>query len=297
MLTFMTEDNLKAELQRSPSSLFSRKFENDDTILHFLATLGTTRGSTSIARILELLLPRATLDDFQQKNAYGDTPLHRVISLGNNRVTREYLIPAFIQRAIELNYDFSLQNNLGLTVIHLAAINDHPEILSFLLQYPQLISIIDMSTASGSSALFYAINHEKFTQINILLDAGAHPLLPRDRPEKQPLNYLNKEIHECKKLIQDEQRGSDPSTLAYLKEKLAKYENCHVLMRHGLILKMPNNHNVMHSPWPAMFFNQIKQAVENNKKPSDFLVKNTTQQDHGSNPEPEEIEQNNCRVN
>jgi ankyrin repeat protein len=182
---------------RTNPDIIKEQDENGQTILHHAAHIGLGLGSNSASLILELLF-EAKGADFSIRDNNGDTPVHIAAKLCHDRSTCDFIFPNYISKASETGFDFSQLNNQGQAVLHIAARNTEYSFYVGDLMGRQRNNVetiiesvpnIDLNvlSSSGSTALFYALNHGRFYKAETLLKAGADPKCGSQdrRPEKQ----------------------------------------------------------------------------------------------------------------
>lgn len=128
------------------------------TALH-AAAQGTT------PEILQYLLELNCFADINIADNYGHTPI--MIAAQRNSDTD------ILEILIKNGADISARNNMGVSVLHFAALNEHEEIIKYILEN-KLYDNIDVTDNEGNTPLIYALVHSNNIKIIIsLIDAGA----------------------------------------------------------------------------------------------------------------------------
>lgn len=168
-------------------------------LAHYVAERGLTRKYFSA--IQEVLFTHGS--DFSIQDNNGDTPMHVMASNSEERAS-SYMFRDYIDHAARTHFDFSLLNNAGLSVLHLASISQYvnrtmglvmseDKNVAYILNAAQannLVINLDVLSRSGSTALYYLINHQRYDEANLLLDAGADPSLYGSK-DRDPLEMIN----------------------------------------------------------------------------------------------------------
>ncbi|KTC97715.1 ankyrin repeat domain-containing protein [Legionella erythra] len=173
-------EELKAALDANPN-LIKEQDEEGMTLLHHTARIGNVMGSTSASRILDVLFASEDLD-FTIKDNDGNTPLHTAAWGCNDRVTCQFVFPLFVTEASKRGFDFATLGQHGQTVLHIATKISYTGNFGRHNNVENVIGNaenpgINTLSSSGSSALYYAINHLHFDEAYSLLTAGANPLV------------------------------------------------------------------------------------------------------------------------
>lgn len=151
------------------------------TLLHHAASSGVTMGGNR-SSLIHYLLFNAQGQDFNVKDASGDTPVHRVGNYCTDKTTCFYVFPDYVRKAAELGFDFCTRGHKGYTILHLAAlkyylcgyrgrITNVSTVLHILNDYhiPNLKSVLDTMSDSGATVLFYCTNHFMLNRLLNLL--------------------------------------------------------------------------------------------------------------------------------
>lgn len=193
--------DLEIYLSKDPE-LINANDENQKTLLHHAATLGT-RVIESTASEIQQFLFEAPGIDFNIKDLNGDTPVHLAALYCQDRVTRQ-LFPNFLRQAISRGFDCSIKGKKGYTILHLAALNSQdnhtiPTTLAILFKnnIPNLQSLFNAQSDSGATALYYCISRNSLEDVEMLLKAGAAPLLcgNEKRSPLAAMSELKKQLH------------------------------------------------------------------------------------------------------
>lgn len=103
------------------------------------------------------------------------------------------------------NFDFSTLNNQGQAVIHIAVRTKYDRdvfpkyaIKEYLANAPN--TNLDILSSSGSTAFYYAINHQLLTEANMLLDAGANPSI-FGSPDRNPFKEIEQPLKAIEKML------------------------------------------------------------------------------------------------
>ncbi|MET3106201.1 ankyrin repeat protein [Oxalobacteraceae bacterium GrIS 2.11] len=190
-------------LRKHPERL-NEQDERGMTILHHSASIGIMMGSNSASLIHQLLF-NADGIDFTIKDENGNTPVHIAGCYAEDRVTCDYIFPNFVRKAISLGFDCTTRGVKGLTILHLSALNAYTdswfrgrrENLSHILailkenKIPNLKAVLDTLSDSGSTALYYCVNHLLLKEARELLEAGADPQLC-GAPDRNPVNEVGR---------------------------------------------------------------------------------------------------------
>lgn len=210
---------------RNNPKLINEQDELGKTILHYAAEMGLRMGSNSGSLILYLLFNTDPKADFSIKDKEGNTPVHIAASRCDDEVTCFFVFPNFVKHAAENGFNFSILNNNGHAVIHLAALlgyvnypSRYNTIEKFLDNCFQ--SDIDILSSAGGTAFFYAINNCRLVEAHALLDAGADPLL-FGTSDCNPLKMVDefiasatKDLFKCKALIEETKQKPKASCLS-----------------------------------------------------------------------------------
>ncbi|MDX1838599.1 hypothetical protein DIZ81_11575 [Legionella taurinensis] len=171
---------LKAALESNPN-LINEQDEDGLTLLHHAAQIGNYMGSTSASKILDVLFANENLD-FTIKDKAGNTAVHVAAWCCEDRVTCQYVFPSFVTEAAKRGFDFATLSQQGQTVLHIATRTSYTSRTGRINNVDNVINNaanpgINALSSSGSTALYYAINHLHFDEAYSLLAAGANPLV------------------------------------------------------------------------------------------------------------------------
>lgn len=173
-------DELKAALNANPA-LINEQDEEGMTLLHHAAQIGHVMGSSSANKILDVLFASNDLD-FTIKDNAGNPPVH-VAALGcEDRVTCEYVFPAFVHEAAKRGFDFATLNQDGLSVLHIATMTSYEGKGSRINNVEQVLDNapdpkLNTLSSDHCTAFYYAVHNLLFDEATALLAAGANPLL------------------------------------------------------------------------------------------------------------------------
>ena len=198
-LALWSVDELKSALKENPN-LINEQDENGMTILHYAAKIGFTLVSTSAREILNELFNSQNLD-FTIKNKSENTPLHLAALCCEDRVTCEFVFPAFVKEAARRGFDFSTLGQQGQSVLHIATRTSYTDARGIFGRINNVLNVLknaanpglDVISSSGSTAFYYAVNFCHFAEANALLDAGANPMLYGNK-ERDPLSMIDQHL-------------------------------------------------------------------------------------------------------
>ncbi|HEX2548991.1 MAG TPA: ankyrin repeat domain-containing protein, partial [Gammaproteobacteria bacterium] len=195
--------DLYIALRKKPI-LIQEKDSKDQTLLHHAARVGHDMDSMGASLILFLLLSSPNLD-FNIKDKNGNTPLHIAALNSNEPITCKYIFPNFLRTAFIAEFDFDTLNNQGQTILHIAArttfenINNVEQVLNCVPNIP-----LNTLSTSGSTALYYALNHLRLKEAHTLLEHNANPKIfgkDSEGQERNPWDMVNQHIEMiCEKL-------------------------------------------------------------------------------------------------
>ena len=199
------DEALKQRFFNDPDCMIARG-DNEETILHYAVSIGSVYGTGDTHTFLESLLNKPGVD-LSLKDNNGNTAVHiAALSIEDDRVILETVFPMYVKKAEELGFDFSTQNARGLTVLHLATITSRTH---FILGRKNGVNAvlentknpaIDTLSNSGSTALYYAINHSFIDDAHRLLDAGADPK-KFGAPDRDPFLQIEQKLEEAQQLL------------------------------------------------------------------------------------------------
>jgi len=236
-------DDLYIHLRTQPGRI-NEQDEEGMTLLHHAASIGLMMGSNSAAQVHQLLFDTPGIN-FNLKDSNGNTAVHVAAHHAWDRVTCRYIFPNYVRKAIEQGFDFSTRGRHGYTVMHLAALHAYrnpllgrdknlSNILTILIghQIPNLKSVLNALSDSGSTAIFYAINRLSFDEALALLEAGADPELCGSSA-RTPMIQIARFKEECRK----QEAGSDPAAAQRLEKTLQQLSEFEALLEKHIALK------------------------------------------------------------
>lgn len=190
-------NSLKSALTSDPF-LLQAYDENQQTFLHHFVQESVHHDFGLVIDQRELLR-NVTQFDFATKDKMQNTPLHTAAWHGGVDNIASLLFPFLLKKAEEQHFDFSMQGEFGLTVLHVAAKiraggdPEHNNIKAILdnVKDPAL----NVFSQEGASAFYYALASENFVEARALLAAGANPLLASS-PEFHPIQFIANRIDE-----------------------------------------------------------------------------------------------------
>lgn len=224
LLCFPAE--LELALKENPDFI-TELDENGETFLHHVARMGCLMGTSNALKILEVLFSLSNIN-FNIKDINGNTPLHLAALYCSDRVTCKCVFPALIKKASECGFDFSTLGQGGQSVLHIAAKVSYVDRRRFFeARVNSVLNVIknvkdpglNVLSSSGSTALYYAINHLHFEEAESLLDAGANPGLCGSS-ERNPFTMIEELIAECNKQLSGDKISKGQENLKWLKDKL-----------------------------------------------------------------------------
>tara|TARA_B100000989_G_C19531762_1_gene470420 strand:- start:2991 stop:4034 length:1044 start_codon:yes stop_codon:yes gene_type:complete len=166
------------------ANLLNAQDSEGNTLAHYIAI--SADGASYNAGMKELLKNA----DLSIKNNNGQTPVHfAAYNLDSYKHSQEYHFGDIVKYAAKQKYNFSLTDNEGKSVLHIAAIQEsgkHPGgIASYQKPFVEWIldaikankySVdLDVLSQSGKSALYYTIDHSRYDEARRLVQAGANP--------------------------------------------------------------------------------------------------------------------------
>ncbi|MBA2709729.1 MAG: ankyrin repeat domain-containing protein [Tatlockia sp.] len=196
-----------SNLVRSEFKMFSKKLNKFPeylklrdkkgwTLLHHLAHESNNLYANDFKNKLFLLGEKGI--DFNVKANCGDTATHIITLRCTFQKTNLTHFPLFISVATQKGFNFNIRGQLGLTVLQIASslryknfqfFNPISNVQTLLESIPNLD--LDPMSASGGTALFFAIQSGNLSEAKILLNAGADPFV-YDNPELKPLALIER---------------------------------------------------------------------------------------------------------
>lgn len=157
---------------RSVPGIVNLRDELGRTLAHHIAGCGFCRKDRSARELVRVLLSAPQLD-LTVRDSDGNTPVHAAAYYAGERVNATVVLPAFLKHADSNGFDFSQRGAAGKTVLQMAVMNDQPAaaVEAVLRNVPN--PAIDVLSATGGSALFYAINGQHLDVAVTLMKAGA----------------------------------------------------------------------------------------------------------------------------
>jgi hypothetical protein len=221
-LTFCDHD-LYITLHNHPN-IIHEKDKKQQTLLHHAAKLGLTLDSNK-AGLVHYLLFNMPQIDFNVKDENGDTPLHVAAKNSKELVTCKYIFPNFLKAAKNAKFDFETLNHEGHTILHIAArvsyedqftgrINNIEQVLRWVADIP-----LNTLSSSGTTALYYTINHLHLPETRTLLEAGADPTIfgkDTEGNERNPLHMIEQHIKRLEGQIKSQEKKGDSAEQSYL---------------------------------------------------------------------------------
>lgn len=214
---------------RSNPGIIHERDENGKTLLHHAAMIGLITGSHYSSLIHNLLFEMPGID-FTKKDLEGNTPVHIAANYGRDRQTHLSVFKRYALAAKEHGFNFSTLNNAGQAVIHIVTRELYYDyIFGLRSNLGWLIDNIpglnlDVLSSSGSSALFYAINHLHLEQATFLLDHKADPTQYRSE-ERNPLREVNKQIASLKFALGESKSEGDNARIKVFIEEAEKIQS------------------------------------------------------------------------
>lgn len=193
-----------------------------NTILHHVVSNLCFNGKTTTYEFFDVIFSTKGLNmDIQNKN--GMTVLHLCGYLcQNNLKDAHIIIHELIKNAVDLKTNFELLDNHGQSLIHYISRSYKTSSIFQISLLPHVIDIIkehfdiNVLSSSGSTALFYSLNHCLLDSAEALIEAGAD-VKKYGNSERKPINQINEYL----KRFKDEGYENNKRAI-YLIEKLEK---------------------------------------------------------------------------
>ncbi|MBA2653095.1 MAG: ankyrin repeat domain-containing protein [Tatlockia sp.] len=186
--------NLKNELNEYPEYI-ELSDNNGRTLLHHLAIESHNLSTIELEDKLNLLVEKGF--DFNKKTDLGDTAAHIVALRGVFQIINLHHFRFFISSAVDNDFNMNILGAKGKTVLQIASslrYKNHrffdpiSNVQTLLECIPNLN--LDRLSASGATALFYAIKACRLDEATILLNAGADPF--EGNSESKTLNLIDR---------------------------------------------------------------------------------------------------------
>lgn len=223
----LRDHDLYIALHNNPG-IIHEKDKKQQTLLHHAANLGYTLDSNRAGLIHYLLFNMPNIN-FNSRDENGDTPLHIAVKNSKDLVTCKYIFPNFLKAVAHSKFDFETLNNEGHAILHIAArisyedhftgrINNIEQVLRSAPQIP-----LNTLSSSGTTALYYAINHLYLPETRSLLAAGADPTIfgkDDSGQERNPLTMIDQHIERLEKNIKkvkSQEKREDTTEEMYLR--------------------------------------------------------------------------------
>lgn len=177
-LLFLSPDELQTKIdsyakENNGANLVNAQDENGQTLAHHIAA--NPAGLLNFETVTILLKNNP---DFSIRDNEGNTPMHTITSIGYCDKDAAHMFMYFADHAAKTKFDFSSLNNEGRSVLHMAAIARYGRqkpveyILNAVNNHNYKIDL-DVLSRSGSTALYYLLNHNRFDEAKMLIEAGA----------------------------------------------------------------------------------------------------------------------------
>lgn len=201
---------------RKNNKLIQEQDSKKQTLLHHAARIGDDLDADE-ASLIHYLLFNVPQVNFNLEDQNGNTPLHIAALNADKFVTCKYIFPNYLKAAFISGFDFEALNHQGQTILHIAArttfdnINNVLQVIHCVPNIP-----LDTLSSSGTSALYYAINHLRLKEARTLLEYKANPKIfgkDAEGVERNPLTMITEHLEMTnKKMIQlEKSEGKDDS--------------------------------------------------------------------------------------
>ncbi len=199
-------------LQKKPLIILE-KDEKQQTLLHHAARIGHDMDSMG-ASLIHYLLFNSPHINFNLEDQNGNTPLHVAALNCNEPTTCKYVFPNLLKTAFIAEFDFKTLNKQGQTILHIAArttfenINNVEQVINCVPNIP-----LNTLSSSGSTALYYALNHLRLKEARTLLDNNADPKIfgaDSEGQDRNPITMIDQHIERINTKIENpEQKEED----------------------------------------------------------------------------------------
>lgn len=194
-----SKEALQAALEKNPN-LITEKDDEGKTLLHHAAKIGLEKNFQTAKGILEKLFEMPELD-FNLKDNKGNTPMHvAALCCVDKECKRLFYI--YLQEATRRNFDFSILGHDRKTILQLTMLQVYND--KDLGKMPQAYQLLNgnnnvtdpglnVLSASGATAFFYAVRSNFIDEMKRLLDAGADPTLFGSK-KRDPLLIIDRHL-------------------------------------------------------------------------------------------------------
>ncbi|HEU5280823.1 MAG TPA: ankyrin repeat domain-containing protein [Gammaproteobacteria bacterium] len=192
-------ETLTAALDENPKLITQKTATNGYTLLHCAVhTAITHQEHAKLNKMIDILLNSPHLDLHLQDHR-GNTAVHEAAAHCNHPIVAKFIFPAMVRAAAKRHFDFTTKNKEGKTILHLACLAKPSEDKHIINNVSALLETNcdfarDTLSASGSSALAYAINKQRYLEANALLDAGANPSIFAGHKRRKPLKDIKYQL-------------------------------------------------------------------------------------------------------
>jgi len=184
------------------------------TLAHYVAERGLTHKYKS--SIQQVLFENNA--DFMIADNEGNTPVH-VMALNAHERASSPMFQEYIKYAGRTNFDFTVLNNAGKSVLHIAALVEYVDTragmrLSATTYVRDILEAakenglaieLDVLTNTGSTTLYYLINHNRYDEALLLLEAGASPTkYGEGANDRDPVKQVDEQLSEIERRLRDE---------------------------------------------------------------------------------------------
>ena len=180
-LLFLSQQDFQMKIseyaERHNRSLINEQDENGQTLAHHIAANPAGIIGCNLEIIGTVLKNNP---DFSLQDNLGNTPMHSITNICHCDKDAAGMFYAFAEYAAQHQFDFSnLKNNKGRGVLHIAAFTRYgraqtvASILNLAEKYKCKIDLDALSGNTGTTALFYLLNHCRYEEAKMLIKAGA----------------------------------------------------------------------------------------------------------------------------
>lgn len=134
--------------------------------------------------------------DLSTQDEHGNTALHEMVIYSDSSRESGFMLRDYLDYAEKSGFDYTIRNDKGETVLHIAAIISNSSV-NHILQSSRDVAI-DAIAHDGYTAFCYALHNSNFDDAKALLDAGADPTLSGNS-EVCPMALLDKSIDKYRK--------------------------------------------------------------------------------------------------